>query len=88
MMDRVCETCGKVPASTSFGGRRLCTACAQKRTMTSALPFVGAALAAAGLIAGSAFLAEKMQGESKAVAARRARPAISGRHSDAGCLLP
>ncbi len=34
--------------------------------MTSALPFVGAALAAAGLIAGSAFLAEKMQGgESK-----------------------
>jgi ATP-dependent Clp protease ATP-binding subunit ClpC len=49
----------------SYGGRRLCVACAQKRTMTSALPFVGAALAAAGLIAGSALLAEKMQGENK-----------------------
>ena len=33
--------------------------------MTSALPFVGAALAAAGLIAGSAILAEKMQGEGR-----------------------
>jgi ATP-dependent Clp protease ATP-binding subunit ClpC len=33
--------------------------------MTSALPFVGAALAAAGLIAGSALLAEKMQGEGR-----------------------
>ncbi|MGA8574149.1 MAG: ATP-dependent Clp protease ATP-binding subunit [Candidatus Cybelea sp.] len=33
--------------------------------MTGALPFLGAALAAAGLIAGSAYLAEKMQGENK-----------------------
>ena len=40
-------------------------ACAQKRTITSALPFVGAALAAAGLIAGSALLAEKLQGEGR-----------------------
>ncbi len=64
-MNRLCEACGKVPAAMSYGDRRLCVACAQKRTMTSALPFVGAALAAAGLIAGSAFLAEKMQGENK-----------------------
>ena len=34
--------------------------------MASALPFVGAALAAAGLVAGSALLAEKMKGEGKA----------------------
>ena len=34
--------------------------------MSGALPFVGAALAAAGLIAGSALLAEKLQGEGKA----------------------
>ncbi len=46
----------------TVGGRRLCVPCAQKRAATSALPFVGAALAAAGIIAGSALLAEKMQG--------------------------
>src|SRR5579863_6987079 len=57
-----CETCAARPAVTSYGGRRLCNRCAQKRAATSALPFVGAALAAAGLIAGSAILAEKMQG--------------------------
>ncbi len=57
-----CEACAARPAVTSYGGRRLCNLCAQKRAATSALPFVGAALAAAGLIAGSAILAEKMQG--------------------------
>jgi ATP-dependent Clp protease ATP-binding subunit ClpC len=57
-----CEACGSRPAATTHGGRRLCNLCAQKRAATSALPFVGAALAAAGLIAGSALLAEKMQG--------------------------
>src|SRR5580700_2149594 len=65
MMNRLCEACGKLPAASSFGGRHLCAACAQRRTMTGALPFLGAALAAAGLIAGSAYLAEKMQGENK-----------------------
>jgi ATP-dependent Clp protease ATP-binding subunit ClpC len=64
-MNRTCETCGGVPSAVSYKGLRLCTACAQRRTMTSALPFVGAALAAAGLIAGSALLAERMQGEGK-----------------------
>ncbi|HZV77465.1 MAG TPA: ATP-dependent Clp protease ATP-binding subunit [Candidatus Babeliales bacterium] len=64
-MDPICEACGTLPGTRSLGGRRLCAACAQRRTMSSALPFVGAALAAAGLIAGSALLAEKMQGEGK-----------------------
>lgn len=63
-MNRVCESCGAHAAVTSHGGR-LCMACAQRRTITSALPFVGAALAAAGLIAGSALLAEKLQGEGR-----------------------
>src|SRR5580704_598344 len=64
-MNAACETCGAVPAPVWHRGRRLCGACAQKRTVASALPFVGAALAAAGLIAGSALLAEKLQGEGK-----------------------
>ncbi len=64
-MNRTCESCGALPAATSFGGGRLCVSCAQKRTVASALPFVGAALAAAGLIAGSALLAEKLQGEGR-----------------------
>ncbi|MGC1381680.1 MAG: ATP-dependent Clp protease ATP-binding subunit [Candidatus Baltobacteraceae bacterium] len=62
-MNRACETCGERPAAIAIGGRQLCPACAQKRTVAGALPFVGAALAAAGLIAGSALLAEKMQGQ-------------------------
>jgi ATP-dependent Clp protease ATP-binding subunit ClpC len=64
-MNRTCEACGKLPATTSFAGRRLCSQCAQKRTAATALPLIGAALAAAGVIAGSAILAEKMQGEGK-----------------------
>ena len=64
-MNASCETCGTVPAPVFYGGRRLCGACAQKRTVANALPFVGAALAAAGLIAGSALLADKLQGEGK-----------------------
>ena len=65
-MNRMCDACGTQPAATSYGGRRLCASCAQKRTAASALPFIGAALAAAGLIAGSALLAEKLQGEGRA----------------------
>src|SRR5579883_345367 len=66
MMNRSCELCGAVPAPFTHGGRHLCTPCAQKRTVASALPFVGAALAAAGIIAGSALLAERMNGEGRA----------------------
>src|SRR5579863_6961823 len=61
-MNRDCEICERRPATTWYGGRQLCGPCAQKRTAASALPFIGAALAAAGLIAGSALLAERMQG--------------------------
>ncbi len=64
-MNRLCETCGTAPSTISVGGRPLCTGCAQKRTAAAALPFVGAALAAAGIIAGSAILAERMQGEGR-----------------------
>src|SRR5579871_5125447 len=64
-MNRTCEACGREPAAISFAGKHLCTACAQKRTAATALPLIGAALAAAGVIAGSALLAEKMQGENK-----------------------
>ncbi|HEY5340627.1 MAG TPA: ATP-dependent Clp protease ATP-binding subunit, partial [Candidatus Aquilonibacter sp.] len=39
-------------------GHTCCAACAQRRAATSALPFLGAALAAAGLIAGGAMLIE------------------------------
>src|SRR5580704_7460364 len=62
-MTSQCQSCSQRPAVTTYGGRRLCGVCAQRRAVTSAWPFVGAALAAAGLIAGSALLAEKMQGE-------------------------
>lgn len=65
-MNRACDSCGAVPAPVSYAGRHLCSSCAQKRTAASALPFVGAALAAAGLIAGGALLAERLQGEGKA----------------------
>ncbi len=61
-MNGLCETCANRPGAVSYGGQRLCGICAQKRTVAGALPFVGAALAAAGLIAGSALLAEKLQG--------------------------
>jgi ATP-dependent Clp protease ATP-binding subunit ClpC len=65
-MNRLCDACGARPAATTLGAGRLCTVCAQRRTAASALPFVGAALAAAGIIAGSALLAERMQGEGRA----------------------
>jgi ATP-dependent Clp protease ATP-binding subunit ClpC len=61
-MNGLCETCANRPGVVSLRGRRLCGTCAQRRTAANALPFVGAALAAAGLIAGSALLAEKLQG--------------------------
>ncbi len=62
-MNALCDSCGQTPAPISHGRQQLCNACAQRRSLTNALPFVGAALAAAGLIAGSALLAERMQNE-------------------------
>ena len=62
-MNATCDACGRGPAYALDGRQTLCTACAQKRAVSRALPFIGAALAAAGLIAGSALLAERLQDE-------------------------
>src|SRR5581483_12103356 len=59
-MNAPCENCGVRPAPVFDGRRRLCTACAQKRTAAGALPFLGAALAAAGLIAGGILHSERL----------------------------
>jgi ATP-dependent Clp protease ATP-binding subunit ClpC len=63
-MKTTCVACSVRPA-TSFDGKDwLCASCAQRRSATAALPFLGAALAAAGLIAGGALLLDKMQRDS------------------------
>lgn len=64
-MTTTCEACGARPAATLMGTGRLCAACYNRQAATRALPFLGAALAAAGLIAGSALLAEKIQRDSQ-----------------------
>src|SRR5580693_7496508 len=56
-----CESCGQRPAPIFDGRRLLCSACAQKTSLKTALPYLGAAIAAAGLIAGGVYLSEKMQ---------------------------
>jgi ATP-dependent Clp protease ATP-binding subunit ClpC len=61
MTTATCESCGSRPA-TVFGVQgRFCAACAQRRAASSALPFLGAAIAAAGLIAGGALLYENRE---------------------------
>ncbi|MEO9170546.1 MAG: ATP-dependent Clp protease ATP-binding subunit [Candidatus Baltobacteraceae bacterium] len=57
-MTTTCEACGRRTATTFNGSVHLCTPCAKRRATTGALPFLGAALAAAGLIAGGALLYE------------------------------
>ena len=64
-MNRTCEACGRRTATTFDGATPLCTQCAQKRAATGALPFLGAALAAAGLIAGGAMIYENREGLSR-----------------------
>jgi len=64
-MTTTCESCGRRPATAVIGRSSLCTNCAQRRTAASALPFLGAALAAAGLIAGGAMLIENREELSK-----------------------
>ncbi len=59
-MNTACDSCGRQPAPMFDGSRSYCAACAQRRAMTKALPYFGAALAAAGLIAGSALLADRL----------------------------
>ena len=65
MTTTTCEACGRRPSTTTIGSTALCSNCAQRRTAASALPFLGAALAAAGLIAGGAMLIENREELSK-----------------------
>ncbi len=60
-MTTTCEVCGLRTATVFDGRTSLCAACAQRKAATSALPFLGAALAAAGLIAGGALLYENRE---------------------------
>ncbi len=46
-----CTACTKRPAVQFSGKDWLCAPCAQKRSATSALPYLGAALIAAGVCA-------------------------------------
>ncbi len=60
MINVTCDSCGKQPAVIVDGEKRLCAACARRN---AALPLLGAALAATGLLAGSAILAERLRRE-------------------------
>ena len=63
-MSTTCELCGQYPATVADPGSqqpRYCAGCAAKRQATkNALPFLGAALTAAALLAGSAIIVDKM----------------------------
>ncbi|HEY8322188.1 MAG TPA: ATP-dependent Clp protease ATP-binding subunit [Candidatus Baltobacteraceae bacterium] len=60
-MKTTCAACGLRPAVAFAGQDWLCGPCAQKNAATKALPFIGAALVAAGLVAGGALLLDKMK---------------------------
>ena len=60
-MKTTCAACGLRPAVSFAGKEWLCGPCAQKNSATKALPFIGAALVAAGLVAGGALLLDKMK---------------------------
>ncbi len=66
-MTTTCQSCGQRPATNFTGRASLCNICAQRRAATSALPFLGAALAAAGLVAGGALLLENRDELSKRI---------------------
>jgi len=60
-MTGTCEHCGLRPATVREGKSNLCPSCAARRRATkAALPLAGAALTAAALVAGGAFLLESM----------------------------
>jgi len=63
-MTTTCESCGLRPATVSdpaTGQARYCALCSARRQATkAALPYLGAALTAAALVAGGALLIEKM----------------------------
>lgn len=61
-MSDLCERCRLRPATIQDGTHRLCAACAARAQVTrSTLPYLGAALTAAALVAGGALLVDKMQ---------------------------
>src|ERR1700678_652601 len=62
-MNTLCDGCGNRQVPTVAGIKQLCADCARKRIGSSALPFLGAAVAAAGLIGGGILLSERMPGE-------------------------
>jgi ATP-dependent Clp protease ATP-binding subunit ClpC len=59
-MTATCDNCGKQPAVTFDGVKHLCATCVRR---SATLPLIGATLAAAGLLAGSAVLAERLRRE-------------------------
>ncbi len=63
-MTTTCELCGQRPATVvdpATGQMRYCAICSARRQATkAALPYVGAALTAAALVAGGALLVEKL----------------------------
>ena len=59
-MTTTCELCGRKPATITDGHMHLCSQCAARRAATkAALPLLGAAVTAAALVAGGAYLVEK-----------------------------
>ncbi|MDQ2663020.1 MAG: ATP-dependent Clp protease ATP-binding subunit [Candidatus Eremiobacteraeota bacterium] len=63
-MDQLCEVCRIRPAAlgSPAGGPLICEGCATRKAVrSSALPFVGAALTAAALVAGGAILVERLR---------------------------
>jgi len=76
MTSTTCESCGRRPSTTVVGRSALCNACAQRKSATSALPFLGAALAAAGLIAGGAMLIENREEISRRLSVTGGTPTL------------
>jgi len=71
-MSKTCEQCGRPASLTDAalrGGRwvtvDLCADCANKRRQTAAIPALGAALGAAALLAGGAYMIERMTRETR-----------------------
>jgi ATP-dependent Clp protease ATP-binding subunit ClpC len=58
MTTTICESCRSRPATIFNARGRFCAACAQKQAVSSIMPFLGAAIAAAGIVAGGAYLLE------------------------------
>jgi ATP-dependent Clp protease ATP-binding subunit ClpC len=58
MTTTTCESCRSRPATIFSARGRFCAVCAQRQAVAGMVPFLGAAIAAAGIIAGGAYLLE------------------------------